>query len=137
LGDDVGRAHVSWTLELHLDTGDIRAGEVRRRVIAALQATVASIDAEAAEAVLGELLANVYRYAPGPYCVRLGTDAGGATLLEVSDSGPRFPYPALPRDPTEPGGHGLRLAAALSSSFAVLHADGRGNTVQAVLAHKR
>lgn len=131
----VGTAGLPWSLEIRSNTDGLNAGELRRRVMRTLRAKAAGepLDFDAVEAILGELLANVFKYAPGAFELRLAGRPGGRTTLEVRDGGPAFAFPPPLRSLSEPGGHGLRLAAALARDFNVAHEAGAGNRVTVVL----
>ena len=131
----MGAALSPWSLELRLHSEHVHIGELRRWIVSALRMERSgTVDVDAAEAILGELLANVFTYSPGPFSVRLVRGADGACTLEVSDAGAPFRYPPPAKDLAEPGGHGLRLATALSRSLQVTHRAGKGNCVVAVFA---
>lgn len=130
----MGRTPQSWSYELDLNTNDVPIREVRRGVIALLRERFAgeAIDLAATEAIVGELLANIYKYAPGRFVVRAGLHAPRTVALELRDEGPAFRFPPPAPTLTEPGGHGLLLAAALARELRVAR-DDRGNTIEVVL----
>ena len=73
----------------------------------------------AAELVLGELVGNVVKHAPGPLDVRVRWLADGARL-EVSDRGPGFELqPTLPADAFAESHRGLFLVAAYADELRV------------------
>jgi anti-sigma regulatory factor (Ser/Thr protein kinase) len=120
-------------LELHLDTDGLRIAAARREIVHRLQ-EVGSSDSDfgAAELIIGELLANVSRHAPGPFVVRVGLRSGYA-YLEVIDGGQGFTLPTAPRNPMEASGHGLHLVRSLARKLDVRHVPGQGTTVYAEL----
>jgi signal transduction histidine kinase len=120
-------------LELHLETDGLRIAAARREIVHRLQeACTGDSDFGAAELIIGELLANVSRHAPGAFVVRVGLRSGYA-YLEVIDGGPGFTLPTSPRSPMEASGHGLHLARALARKLDVRHVPGEGTTVYAEL----
>jgi anti-sigma regulatory factor (Ser/Thr protein kinase) len=90
-------------------------------------------DCTGAEVVFGELVANTVRHAPGSIDIRVGCDAEGSVVLEVSDTGPEFPLvPALPSAQCE-GGRGLYIVSRLCPRLWKTCGPHGGNTVSAVL----
>lgn len=123
----------SRVLELHLDTDGLRVAAARREIVRHLESIGADdADYSAAELVVGELLANVSRHAPGPFVVRVGID-GGYAFVQIRDRGRGFALPTCPRSPLEASGHGLHLVRALARKLDVHHVPGEGNTVYAEL----
>ncbi len=118
-----------------LNTARMNVGGVRREVLheCFAGADASEPDRGAAELIVGELLTNVAKYAPGPFKIRCGWDREGYAVFEIADRGRRFEVPPAKRDLTEAGGHGLRLVAALARSLSVRHEAGEGNVVRAVL----
>jgi anti-sigma regulatory factor (Ser/Thr protein kinase) len=91
-------------------------------------------DADSAELIYGELLANVVRHARGAVEVRLELHCGRPVLV-VRDHGPglrRLPSP-VGRDPFAESGRGLAIVRRLSQELAVRAAPGGGTMVVAVL----
>lgn len=116
-------------LELHLDTAALRVASVRREIVRHLHEIGApDSDFSAAELIVGELIANVTRHAPGLFDVRVGMD-GGYAFFEVRDRGSGFTIPTSPRSPLESTGHGLHLVCALARKVSVRHVPGEGTTV--------
>ena len=105
---------------------DVVAGFVPMADIAGVElrvegatAAVAEVDPGRLRQVLGNLVANAIRHAPGTGLVRVVVDAGAAgTVLDVVDDGPGFPPDDLPhvftryRRATDSGGSGLGLTIA-------------------------
>ena len=120
-------------VNLDLQTDGLRAGEIRRSIIAFLKrGGRPDSDFDAAELIVGELLSNVVRYAPGRFRVGVSWEHGFA-VIEIADAGRSFTYPRPPPELESPGGHGLRLAASLARELTVRRIDDRGNLVRAVL----
>ena len=67
--------------------------------------------------VVGELVTNARKYAPGP-CLPTLEINGGAIELTVWDSNPSPPTILTP-DPTRIGQHGLEIVMAVGQSFAI------------------
>jgi len=88
---------------------------------------------EIAELVLGELLGNAIRHAPGP--VRVALDAScGRGVLHVIDEGPGFERaPMLPIDPMSESGRGLFIVAQFTREFHVTRRHPRGSHARAML----
>jgi anti-sigma regulatory factor (Ser/Thr protein kinase) len=123
----------SRVLELHLDTDGLRIAAARREILRHLQSIGADdADYSAAELIVGELLANVSRHAPGHFDVLVGMD-GGYAFVEVRDRGPGFTLPTSPRSLLEASGHGLHLVRTLARKLDVRHVPGEGTTVYAEL----
>jgi len=91
-------------------------------------------DVSVAELVLGELLGNVVRYAPGPVEVWLDLSTR-APVLHVLDNGPGFEInPRLPADIMSERGRGLYIVTALVDEFtATRRTMGCGSHVRTVL----
>jgi len=87
-----------------------------------------------AEAVFGELVGNVARYAPGAVEVTVDWSCD-APVLHVLDEGPGFQHvPALPRDVYAESGRGLFMIEQLSDDFSVAKRPGGGSHARATLA---
>lgn len=72
-----------------------------------------------AEIVLGELLGNAFRYAPGTVDLTLAWD-GGRPVVHLLDRGPGFRYVAAQRpDVYSEHGRGLFLISAFAEEFHV------------------
>lgn len=88
------------------------------------------------ELIIGELLGNVYRYAPGSASISIIADGNGALVIQVVDSGPGFIYP-LPSKTVEVDpnvelattGGGLQLVASLAKSLTVRDREDGGSEV--------
>jgi anti-sigma regulatory factor (Ser/Thr protein kinase) len=120
-------------VELRLETAQVQATDVRRDIVAFLKREAsADSDFHAAELIVGELLANVVKHAPGSFEIGVFWEHGYA-VFEISDGGQRFSYPRPPPEPSQGSGHGLRLAAALARELIVRRVNDHGNLVRAVL----
>lgn len=120
-------------------TFDIRDAAASRDVRMAilrllLTPTGARVACGDAEIVLGELLGNVLRYAPGE--VEVVLDASNVRpVLHVLDRGPGFRHNGLlPADMLSETGRGLFLAATLSDELHVTRRPDGGSHARAVLA---
>jgi anti-sigma regulatory factor (Ser/Thr protein kinase) len=91
-------------------------------------------DTAAAELVLGELIGNVVRYAPGPTHVNADFDRRGVTIA-VKDAGSGFSRPVTRRenDILRESGRGLAIVASLVQSIEVDCIDDEGCCVRARL----
>jgi anti-sigma regulatory factor (Ser/Thr protein kinase) len=90
-------------------------------------------DVENAEVVLGELVGNTVRYAPGRIEI-IGDWSGPAPVVHVLDRGPGFQHNAmLPADPYSESGRGLFIVSALTQDFRVHRREGGGSHARAVL----
>jgi len=120
-------------VELRLTTAELRATDLRRDIVAYLKREAsANSDFAAAELIVGELLANVVRYAPGSVEIDVFWEDGYA-VFEIRDAGKHFTYPRPQPEASQTSGHGLRLAAALARDLVVRRANDHGNVVRAVL----
>jgi anti-sigma regulatory factor (Ser/Thr protein kinase) len=119
------------------DDPDAVAG-LRREIVGRLRRDARrDADLDGAAVVIGELLGNVVRHAPGPASVRLEW-AGERPLLEVRDTGPGYPYePSLPDPATHVGGRGLFLVSKLAHSVTVSTVPGGGSLTSVELALTR
>jgi PAS domain S-box-containing protein len=89
---------------------------------------------ERAKVVLGELVGNVARHAPGP--LQIVVDLTTATpVLHVADEGKGFTNrPALPTDVLSESGRGLFIVSELTREFTITRDQGGGTHARAVLA---
>ncbi len=94
---------------------------------------VAAHDVALAEIVMGELLGNTVRYAPG--MVEVIADWSTASpVLHVLDGGPGFQHIAmLPEDLYSESGRGLFIVSSLTNDFRVSRRQGGGSHARAVL----
>jgi anti-sigma regulatory factor (Ser/Thr protein kinase) len=104
----------TWTAEISGDTGTRAARAACRAYL--MRHAVPNDDAfSAADIIVGEVLANVERHAPGPAELHLDWNCRHARLL-VLDRGPGFgaePRTTL-RDPYAESGRGLAIIALLA-----------------------
>lgn len=77
----------------------------------------------AAEIVIGELLTNAYRYAPGDVRVSFDWNRAKASLV-VRDRGTGFRLPATLPDPTSERGRGLFIVQSLVEALEATQHDG-------------
>jgi anti-sigma regulatory factor (Ser/Thr protein kinase) len=129
---EAGLGALRWSFE----STDARAvGTVRQACAKELRrAGLSGEDLTSAELVLGELLGNVYRHAPGRAEVRLDL-AGTAPVVHILDTGPGFEIdPHLPADVMSERGRGLYIIAALVAAFsAKRRRAGTGSHVRVML----
>lgn len=121
-----------WRSE-HLTTK--AAANLRREIIEYVRRHAHSTsDVHSAELIIGELLANVARYAPGPVCVDLDWRAQEPTIV-LHDAGPGFepPLPTHVPDAAPEGGRGLYLIALLSRQLIAEHVELGGMRMRATL----
>ena len=88
---------------------------------------------ERAELVLGELIGNIARHAPG--ALEVIVDLSSASpVLHVIDEGPGFERaPMLPRDLLSENGRGLYIVSELTDEFSVSRGPSGGSHARAVL----
>jgi anti-sigma regulatory factor (Ser/Thr protein kinase) len=88
----------------------------------------ATSDLEAVEVIVGELVANVIRHAPGPIGIYVAWEDEGATLI-VADRGRGIPtLRSVPSDTSE-AGRGLFLVEALARNVSISASPGQGSRV--------
>ncbi|MGB6600104.1 MAG: ATP-binding protein, partial [Candidatus Cybelea sp.] len=124
-----------WTF----DSADAEtASTARHEFVHALEeAGVCSSDLYAAELVFGELIGNVFRYAPGTIDVVLDSSVG-CPVLHVLDRGPGFVFaPRLPTDLLSERGRGLFVVWSLSEDLNVTKRFDGGSHARAVLNVRR
>ena len=125
--DDVAIAAIRFVEETsqmqrwRLSTDDRHAVRAARaELMSALSGKIKSAAATTvSETIVAELIANVFRYAPGEFelIVDLGTFE---PVLHVLDRGPGFSYwPRLPADIFTENGRGMFIVAALSPDFTI------------------
>ena len=118
------------TTEWSLITADmreaLRARQAIRRFLA-VQCDAAS-DLDATEVIVGELVANAIRHAPGPIGIHVSWQ-GDEAILVVSDRGPGIPALRAVPDPQGTSGRGLNLIHALARNVEIEALAGRGTRV--------
>jgi anti-sigma regulatory factor (Ser/Thr protein kinase) len=83
-----------------------------------------------AELCVSELTANAIRHARTPFEIAVEVDhEGGTVRVAVTDDNFRPVQARLDPQPTSLTGHGLRIVAAVASSWGVIDHDGDGKTV--------
>lgn len=122
---------------LHVD--DVRAAvDARSRFVEFLQSAGCDADfIDKAELILGELLGNVVRHAPGP--VEISVDSGDeAMILHVIDSGPPIGEPRhrLPDDVLSERGRGLFIVEQLATAVHIERVLNRGNHLAVTMARR-
>ncbi|GAC1412339.1 MAG: hypothetical protein NVSMB64_22570 [Candidatus Velthaea sp.] len=122
---------VRWSC--HSTNGD-RAAAVRHELAGILERRGASENARfVAELVLGELIGNVARYAPGKMDISLDL-SGSLPVLHVLDEGEGFRYlPKLPDDVLSERGRGLYIISQMTADFTVVARGNAGSHARAVL----
>ena len=85
-------------------------------------------DLDAAEIIVGELIANVIRYAPGPVGIHASWEGEGAILI-VADRGPGIPAVRAVPDADACSGRGLSLIHALARDVEIEAVPGHGTRV--------
>ncbi|HYW54953.1 MAG TPA: ATP-binding protein [Dongiaceae bacterium] len=85
-------------------------------------------DLDGAETIVGELVANVIRHAPGPIGVYCSWDENGAVLV-VSDRGPGIPALRSVPDGHHECGRGLLIVLALARRLTVERSTPYGSRV--------
>ena len=109
-------------LEWSFDTSDAQAArQTRREFVTRVQSLYGDrVDATAAELVLGELIGNVVRYAPGPAYVTATFDDRGVTIA-VQDRGTGFSTVPSHRGMglLSESGRGLAIVAQLAETMEI------------------
>ena len=88
----------------------------------------AASDLDATETIVGELIANVIRHAPGPIGVYCSWNEHGAVLV-VADRGPGIPALRSVPDARAECGRGLLIVLALARTLTVERATPFGSRV--------
>ncbi|MCV2458159.1 ATP-binding protein [Streptomyces sp. ICN988] len=102
-----------------IEVQDIHGAPMSDRVIGTVQLAV------------NELVANAYKYAPGP-CLLEFEVSDGAIQVSVWDTNAALPV-VPPGNPERVGGHGLEVVMGVCQSFGVCQEE-RGKRVRAVVA---
>jgi anti-sigma regulatory factor (Ser/Thr protein kinase) len=119
----------------HVHTSEMPAVNAARRSFAeAFRSHGATADDVAvAEIVLGELVGNAVRYAPGPIDI-IADWSGPDPVLHVIDNGPGFRHISiLPPDLMSESGRGVFIVAALTHDFRIAKGPNGGSHARAVL----
>ena len=91
--------------------------------------------AERAELVLGELIGNIVRHAPGALEVIVDLSSANP-VLHVIDEGPGFERsPMLPSDLLSESGRGLYIVSEMTDEFSVARGPHGGSHARVVLGH--
>ncbi|HZY98064.1 MAG TPA: SpoIIE family protein phosphatase [Candidatus Baltobacteraceae bacterium] len=108
--------------------------KVRERLQRVLEEHGVRSDAiERAKLVLGELVGNVARHAPGALQIVVDMTTA-APVLHVVDEGTGFERePELPQDVLSEGGRGLFIVSELTQEFTISRGPGGGSHARAVL----
>ncbi|MBV8579620.1 MAG: ATP-binding protein [Candidatus Eremiobacteraeota bacterium] len=93
-------------------------------------------DLDAAELIVGELVANVVRHAPGPIGIYCSWRGEHATLV-IADRGPGIPRVRPVPAPESESGRGLLIVEALARACVVEHATPYGSRVVVELPVRR
>jgi signal transduction histidine kinase len=127
-------------VEWSFDTSDKRAAQATRRDFVKHVSYIygADIDPMAAELVLGELIGNVVRYAPGHTRVQADFDERGVTIA-VHDSGKGFsPHvPASAGGLLSESGRGLAIVSRIAKTTEINCRNDDGCCVRARLDVRR
>jgi len=92
---------------------------LRHDVLAYLAEHAAEADLDAIGLLFSELVSNAVRHADGPRTAHVRVEPD-VVRIEVIDASPVEPV-VLPAEPTRVGGNGMRIVAAMSSSWGVDH----------------
>lgn len=131
------------SVEWRLGPGDaVTARTIRHAITGCLrEAAGPGADLDAAELVVGEVLANVVKHTTSPAMVGLGWEHGHPVLSVTEPDSPQppitpsdgLPAHALPEDPMATTGRGLYLVTRLSKGLRVDSAEQRGTTIRVTL----
>lgn len=113
---------------------DAAIASALRREIQAYLAAYAPDDANLGTAALivGELLANVVRHAPGPFCVTLDWRQEEPVLI-VHDTGPGFALETQPATDNAEAGRGLYIVSYLAQHLTADRLPSGGMRIAATL----
>ncbi|MBC5809331.1 MAG: ATP-binding protein [Candidatus Eremiobacteraeota bacterium] len=124
-------------MKYQLNSSSVEVGHLRGAIARELaEQAEPKADIPAAELIVGELISNIVRHAPGDFELSLGWDADGFATLDIRDRGEPFAFPRPPTPPTQAGGHGLNLVRALAVRVSVRH-ENDGNAIRVVLPVRR
>ena len=85
-------------------------------------------DLDAVELIVGELVANAIRHAPGPIGMHVNW-SGDQAVLVVVDRGPGIPAVRAAPEPTATSGRGLRIIQALARDVEIEVVAGHGTRI--------
>lgn len=117
-------------LGLHPDLAEV--GRARREVGERLAAWLPGDLLDGVLLVLGELVGNALRHAPGAGVGLTVSVGGGRVVVEVRDGSQKPPVPGPGTDPYAESGRGLLLVAALALDWGWA-LEGEGKTTWALL----
>ena len=112
----------------------LRARRAIRRFLAAQADTDSDLDG--VETIVGELIANVVRHAPGAVGIHVSWDGDRATLV-VADRGPGIPNARAVPSPDATSGRGLLIVQAIAPRVDIDAVAGYGSRVTVVLPVRR
>ncbi len=120
-----------WSFDV---TDQETASETKAEFLRELEVRGFSLEArQTAELVFGELIGNVYRYAPRWADITLDS-SGEVPVLHVLDTGPGFAHaPRLPINPMSERGRGLFIVSTMTREFNVTQRPRGGSHARAVL----
>jgi anti-sigma regulatory factor (Ser/Thr protein kinase) len=122
---------VAATTEWSLVTADAREAIRARcdiRQFLTLEADAGRSDMDATELIVGELVANVIRHAPGVIGIHVSW-LGHEAILIVTDRGAGVPFVRCVPDERATSGRGLFLIQALARTVEIEAVPGRGSRV--------
>jgi anti-sigma regulatory factor (Ser/Thr protein kinase) len=125
-------------VEWSLVTADAREATRARHTVREFLARQASSDSdlEAVEIIVGELVANVIRYAPGAMGIHVAWENDGAVLI-VADRGPGLPPVRSLPDHDASTGRGLSLIQSLAREVEIDTVPGNGTRIKVHLPVRR
>lgn len=122
---------VCWTTE---SPDNNAATAIRRSMAIYLKGRINEREAlPEAEIVIGELVANAVRHAPGPICADLEWRGEHRPVVVVHDAGPCFQSRPLPNDMFAESGRGLHIARALADDVRIQGVEPHGCLISAAL----
>lgn len=128
-------ANAAWSC-VRSDARDATGARREVRAFLADLADESSSDLDGTEVIVGELIANVIRHAPGPIGVYCSWHGERATLV-VADRGPGIPSVRGVPDGGCEAGRGLLIVEALAVAFTVERATPFGSRVVVELPVRR
>lgn len=118
------------------DSNDARASQaVRKSMASYLRERVTNPErVPEAELVIGELLGNVARHSPGPFCAEILWDADRHPVVAVHDGGRCFEFDDKDAARDDESGRGLTIVQKLVEEVDVAFMPPEGCVVRATLA---